>query len=35
MAQKIKASVEQLGFKMSDVKILTATHGHGTTRRRG
>ena len=27
-AQKIKASVEQLGFKMSDVKILTATHGH-------
>jgi metallo-beta-lactamase class B len=27
-AQKIKASVEQLGFKMSDVKVLTATHGH-------
>jgi metallo-beta-lactamase class B len=27
-AQKIKASVEQLGFKMADVKILTATHGH-------
>ena len=27
-AQKIKASVEQLGFKMSDVKLLTATHGH-------
>jgi metallo-beta-lactamase class B len=27
-AQKIKASVEQLGFKMTDVKILTATHGH-------
>jgi metallo-beta-lactamase class B len=27
-AQKIKASVEQLGFKMSDVKILTSTHGH-------
>lgn len=27
-AQTIKASVEQLGFKMSDVKILTATHGH-------
>jgi metallo-beta-lactamase class B len=27
-ALKIKASVEQLGFKMSDVKILTATHGH-------
>ena len=27
-AQKIKASVEQLGFKMSDVRILTATHGH-------
>ncbi len=27
-AEKIKASVEQLGFKMSDVKILTATHGH-------
>ena len=27
-AQQIKASVETLGFKMSDVKILTATHGH-------
>jgi len=27
-AQKIRASVEQLGFKMSDVRILTATHGH-------
>ena len=27
-APNIKASVEQLGFKMSDVKILTATHGH-------
>src|SRR5258706_8214422 len=27
-AQKIKASVEQLGFKLNDVKILTATHGH-------
>ena len=27
-AQRIKASVEQLGFKMADVKILTATHGH-------
>jgi metallo-beta-lactamase class B len=27
-ASNIKASVEQLGFKMSDVKILTATHGH-------
>jgi metallo-beta-lactamase class B len=26
--QQIKASVEQLGFKMSDTKILTATHGH-------
>jgi len=25
---QIKAGVEQLGFKMSDVKILTATHGH-------
>lgn len=24
----ISKSVEQLGFKMSDVKILTATHGH-------
>lgn len=27
-AQNIRASVEQLGFKMGDVKILTATHGH-------
>jgi metallo-beta-lactamase class B len=27
-AQKIKAGVEQLGFKMSDVRMLTATHGH-------
>lgn len=27
-AQQIKASVEQLGFKMGDVKMLTATHGH-------
>ena len=27
-ARQIKASVEQLGFKMTDVKILTATHGH-------
>ncbi|HKB13112.1 MAG TPA: subclass B3 metallo-beta-lactamase [Vicinamibacterales bacterium] len=27
-AKQIKASVEQLGFKLSDVKILTATHGH-------
>lgn len=27
-AQQIKSSVEQLGFKLSDVKILTATHGH-------
>ena len=25
---EIKAGVEQLGFKLSDVKILTATHGH-------
>lgn len=25
---EIKKSVEQLGFKMSDVKLLTATHGH-------
>ncbi len=24
----IKAGVEQLGFKMSDTKILMATHGH-------
>src|SRR5205085_911325 len=27
-AQQIKASVEQLGFKLSDVKILSSTHGH-------
>ena len=27
-APQIKAGVEQLGFKMSDVKILTATHAH-------
>ena len=27
-AQQIKASVEKLGFKMTDVKILTTTHGH-------
>ncbi len=27
-AQKIRKGVESLGFKMSDVKILTATHGH-------
>lgn len=27
-AKQIAASVTQLGFKMSDVKILTATHGH-------
>ena len=27
-AQKIKTSVEQLGFSMRDVRILTATHGH-------
>ena len=27
-ARQIKASVEQLGFKMSDVKVLSATHGH-------
>ena len=27
-AKQIKASVETLGFKMSDVKILAATHGH-------
>jgi metallo-beta-lactamase class B len=25
---QIKANVEKLGFKMADVKILTATHGH-------
>ena len=27
-ANQIKASVEQLGFKLADTKILTATHGH-------
>lgn len=27
-AKQIKASVEQLGFKLDDTKILTATHGH-------
>ena len=27
-ANQIKASVEQLGFKIADTKILTATHGH-------
>jgi metallo-beta-lactamase class B len=27
-ANQIKASVEKLGFKLSDTKILTATHGH-------
>lgn len=27
-AKQIKASVEQLGFKLTDTKILTATHGH-------
>lgn len=27
-AQQIKASVERLGFKMADVKLLTSTHGH-------
>jgi metallo-beta-lactamase class B len=27
-ARRIKASVEHLGFRMSDVEILTATHGH-------
>lgn len=27
-AKQIAARVEQLGFKMRDVKILTATHGH-------
>jgi metallo-beta-lactamase class B len=25
---EIKAGMEQLGFKLSDVKILAATHGH-------
>lgn len=27
-AKQIKTSVEELGFKLADVKILTATHGH-------
>jgi metallo-beta-lactamase class B len=27
-AKQIKANVEQLGFKITDTKILTATHGH-------
>ena len=27
-AKAIKKSVEQLGFSMRDVRILTATHGH-------
>src|SRR5580704_9261056 len=27
-AQQIRANVEALGFKLTDVKILTATHGH-------
>ena len=27
-AQRIKANVEALGFKLTDTKILTATHGH-------
>ncbi len=27
-AQQIRKSVEQLGFKLSDVRILTATHAH-------
>ena len=27
-ATQIKASVEQLGFKLADTRILTATHGH-------
>src|SRR5437867_9359520 len=27
-AKQIKTSVEQLGFKFTDTKILTATHGH-------
>jgi len=27
-AQQIRAGVEQLGFKITDTKILTATHGH-------
>jgi metallo-beta-lactamase class B len=27
-APQIKSAIEQLGFKLSDVRILTATHGH-------
>ncbi|HUR32885.1 MAG TPA: subclass B3 metallo-beta-lactamase [Vicinamibacterales bacterium] len=27
-AQEIRKSVEQLGFRMADTKIITATHGH-------
>jgi len=27
-AQQIRKSVEQLGFKLSDTRLLTATHGH-------
>jgi metallo-beta-lactamase class B len=27
-ARQIRRSVEELGFRMSDIKILTATHGH-------
>src|SRR3954465_6553996 len=27
-AKQIKASIERLGFKLADTKILTATHGH-------
>src|SRR3954447_2867383 len=27
-AQQIRKSIEQLGFKLSDTRILTATHGH-------
>jgi len=27
-ARQIKTSIEQLGFKLTDTKILTATHGH-------
>src|SRR4029079_6754539 len=25
----IKANIEKLGFKTSEIKIITATHGHG------
>ena len=28
---RFKAGVEKLGFKMADVKVLLATHAHGTT----